>query len=55
MPEPIAPALIAAVDFTPQTLHITFVTGEFSVYEAEFLFDVRKLSDNVVSIKQTKM
>ena len=55
MPEPIAPVLIAAVDFTPQSLHVTFVTGEFSVYEAEFLFLSRKPSDNVVTIKETKM
>ncbi len=55
MPEPIAPALIAAVDFTPEALHITFVTGEFAVYEAEFLFDSRKRNDNVIIIKEVKM
>ncbi len=55
MPEPIAPALIAAVDFTPETLHVTFVTGEFSIYEADFLFDARTLNDNIVILKTAEM
>ncbi len=46
-----APARIIAVDFTPNTILVTFATGELAIFGAAFLFDTREQSGNRVVAK----